>query len=321
MERSLPNPLSSAHLLWDGELIDLSTKPPAHEASAGYRRRGALSLEMALFQSFQFGDLLFEGIRIGEHGVLHHREHRDRLYDGANRIELPLPPADGYDRLIACAAHTAGSTANYIRVFALRDATGWSIDTRMKGRIAPLLAITGSIEIHHSEGLRLKLSSIRKPPFPSVDATMKWGGNYLNNKRALRDAYADNCDDVLILSHEGFISEAAVENIFWARGGTLFTPSADTRTNCLPGITRHHVITLAEHNGLRLSEGYFSPDELVTADEAFLTGTGAGIVPVHYFEGHRFRPTGEITAMIAREYHAAREQWSTPITRLRSTGS
>ncbi len=276
---------------------------------------GSLPLDLLLYQSFQFGDLLFEGIRFSEHGVLHHAEHRERMYSGAHRIDLPMPEARAYDALVAAAVRSSGLPHGYLRIFALRDVTGWGVDCRMPHRVAPLLTVTGQITLHHGD-LRLMISTVPKPRNEAIDTTIKCGGSYLNNKRALMEAMSHGYNDAIMLSAEGHVSEAVVENVFWVRKGELFTPAADARTNCLPGITRHHIISSARRSGLKVHEGHFPAGDLLDAEEVFLTGTGAGVLPVHTVERRPLRQPMTLTTRLRAAYESGLAEHSTPISSL-----
>lgn len=115
-----------------------------------------------------------------------------------------------------------------------------------------------------------------------------------------------------MLDCEGYVSEVTVANVFGIKGEQLFTPSLDT--NCLDGITRRKVIELASERNLRVEEGKYTVDKFIMADEVFLTGTGAGIMPVSTIAG---RPIGRgrigiNTAWLRTTYESRIAEWSTP---------
>ena len=112
----------------------------------------------------------------------------------------------------------------------------------------------------------------------------------------------------------GVVSEATVDNIFGVRGEVLFTPGTDT--NCLEGITRHRIMQIAAEQGLKVEEGQFTPRDFMLADEVFLTGTGAGVIPVTQIE-HKTIGLGLIgnkTRRLREAYESRLREYCTPIS-------
>jgi len=116
-----------------------------------------------------------------------------------------------------------------------------------------------------------------------------------------------------MIDGNGFVSEATLDNIFGVKGSTLFTPGLET--NCLPGITREKIIVIAKKQGMKVAEGRFTPNDFMSADEVFLTGTGAGIVPVTKIENKIIGNgrIGPITSSLRREYEARIKEFCTVV--------
>ena len=127
---------------------------------------------------------------------------------------------------------------------------------------------------------------------------------YLPNITAMHEAIEQGADEAIMLGVDGYVSEATVDNIFGVKKEVLFTPSLDT--NCLAGITREKIIAIGKEQGLKILEGRFLPQEFLDADEVFLTGTGAGIVPVVEIDGHKIGDgtRGKIAGFLYDEYRA-----------------
>jgi branched-chain amino acid aminotransferase len=132
------------------------------------------------------------------------------------------------------------------------------------------------------QGLQLVTVSVRRPPADVLDPRVK-SLNYLNNVLAKLEAKRAGADDGLILNLAGAVAEASVANVFVVREGALATPPPSD--GALEGITRRSVLELAVELGIPASERTLGRIDLFGADEAFLTGTGARIVPVRSLDG------------------------------------
>lgn len=276
-----------------------------------------------LDQGLQFGDLLFEGIRFSKAGVLDHQAHLDRMNRSAVKIGIPPPAPAAYNQSLAATIRASGLDEGYARVFLTRGNTGWGIANSSEQTKPSLVVVVGLLSLFRNPNapkyqLGVICARTRRVPFSCIDATIKWGGVYLNNKTALREAVQAKADDAIMLTTENFISEATVANLFWVRDKSLMTPRADERTNCLPGITRRTIIELAKGSGIRVHEGYYYKKDLDLVDEMFLTGTGAGVKPVTHCDGvaiGRGQP-GSITKALMAQYEELRVANATPLDRL-----
>lgn len=260
-----------------------------------------------LDQGQQFGDLIFEGIRYYDRRILFHVEHRDRLLRSAKALDINAPTPEEYDRQLFSAVRSAEEPSGYVRLLITRGNAGWGIDPSPTARGRTIIVL-GKIDLAHhhsgSDGLSLIVAKHRRVPGRCIDARHKWGGIYCNSKLAQREAKEHRATDALMLTLEGIISEATVANVFWVSQGKILTPTIDETTNCLPGITRSKVKDIAKAIGIQVIEGHYYRNELVLADELFLTGTGAGVVPIQRLDGRQLRTgrIGPITERIMQGY-------------------
>ena len=258
-----------------------------------------------------YGDGVFEGIRVYGGRAFRLRAHMDRLFAGARVIRLKVPEsAETLSGIITDMIEKSGKREAYIRLVVTRGAGDLGLDPR-KCPKPSLIIILDDISLYPKEfyehGIRIGTSSWRRPPADCINPRVK-SLNYLNNILAKLEANDRGCQEALILNKEGLVSECTADNIFYVSGGDLFTP--DLAEGALGGITRAVVLELARSLGVRVSECRVSLFDLYSADEAFLTGSGAELVPVIEVDG---RPIGDgrpgpVTATIReafiREIHA-----------------
>ena len=135
-----------------------------------------------------------------------------------------------------------------------------------------------------------------------MPSTAKASGQYVNSILAVREAMAEGYDEALLLNTEGYLAEAASENLFLVREGKLWTN--DEKDSILLGITRLSVIEIARQFGYKVQIARLSVDDLITADEAFVTGTAAEVVPICQVDGRIIGngQCGPITTQIQQEY-------------------
>jgi branched-chain amino acid aminotransferase len=134
----------------------------------------------------------------------------------------------------------------------------------------------------YTNGLEIVTVATRRTPTWALDPRIK-SLNYLNNILAKLEAQQAGVLEAVMLNGEGYVAECTADNIFFVRQGQLCTPS--TAAGALQGITRDSVLEVAQALGLPTTEGFFTRYDLYTADECFITGTGAEIVPVTRIDG------------------------------------
>jgi branched-chain amino acid aminotransferase len=233
-----------------------------------------------------YGDGIFEGIRAYHRGVFRLDDHLARLVTSAKAIglTLPLPVAEIRD-VVLDTLRALGRDEAYVRLVVTRGEGALGVDPTTCPT-PRLFCIAAEAQIYPltklAQGLDLVTVSVRRPALDAVDPRVK-SLNYLNNALAKQEARARGADEALLLNAAGAVAEASVANVFTLCGHVLATPSPTD--GALEGITRRTVLESAASLGLAGVERSLSRVDLLGADEVFLTGTGAGIVPVRSLDG------------------------------------
>ncbi len=228
-----------------------------------------------------YGDGVFEGMRSYGGKVFRHREHLERLWKSARAIMLEIPMTmDEVEAAVNDTLATNNITDGYIRLVVTRGAGSLGIDPNRTSD-PQVIIITDKITLYPEEyyenGLEIvTVSTIRNHPAalsPRVKSL-----NYLNNVMAKIEGLQAGCEEALMLNHNGEVAECTGDNIFIVRDGELLTPSVDA--GILEGITRQTVIDLARESGVPVRETTLTRHDIFIADECFLTGSAAEVVPV-----------------------------------------
>lgn len=232
-------------------------------------------------RGFQYGDGVFEGLRCYDGKIFKLEEHVLRLFDSACavHIKIPLSHVD-MKKAIKETVRANGFRNAHIKPIVTRG-YGWKLGLDPKNTSAPNIVIIarpiiGSQYGEAGNGLRLAVVSVRKIPACCIDPRIK-SLNYLVNILARAEAQASGADEAIMLDTQGFVSEGTGNNIFLVRRGALWTPPVQSG---LEGITRQTVIELGRENSIPIYETRLTIYDIYTADEIFLTGSGAEIVPV-----------------------------------------
>jgi len=235
---------------------------------------------------FLYGDGVFESILVTNGVAFKLKEHIDRLYDSAKAICLDIPMSkEEMIKTVADVVRANGFKDAYIRLIVTRGVGDLGLDPR-KCRRPTIVIIVDKIKLYEEEalskGLTAIISSVRRDRVDATTHEVK-SMNYLNNILAKLEANAVGADEAIMLDDRGFVSEGTADNIFIVKNGVIYTPPRTC--GILPGITRARVMKLAEELGYKVVEKDITPVELLTADEVFLTGTAASIVPVTKIAG------------------------------------
>ncbi len=228
-----------------------------------------------------YGDGVFEGIRIYEGKVFRLKEHVNRLFESARAIKLEIPLSHSQMTEAILATVSANDKRNgYIRPLVTRGAGYLGLDPR-KTSDPQVIIIVDDISLYPAElyekGLDIAtVSTIRNHP-AAVNPRIK-SLNYLNNIMAKIEGAMSGCLESLMLNHKGEVAECSGDNIFLVKGGTLKTPPIDA--GILEGITRGAVLELAHAAKIPVQEAALTRHDVFIADECFLTGTAAEIIPV-----------------------------------------
>ena len=248
-----------------------------------------------------YGDGVFEGMRAYNGHVFRHEQHMDRLYKSAKsiRIAIPLTPEEMMAAVDATLAEN-GLTDAYIRLVVTRGVGGLGLDPNRCIR-PTVIIITDKIALYPEEfyqnGLEIVTASTMRMPSNVLSARVK-SLNYLNNIMAKLEGLQAGCDEALLLNNKGEVAECTGDNIFIISNGVIYTPPKNA--DVLGGITRDAVIDLAAEAGIPLYEQPQTRHDIYTADECFLTGSAAEIIPVVKLDGRAIgtgKP-GPITAQI-----------------------
>jgi len=265
---------------------------------------------------FLYGDGVFEGIRVYARRVFRLEQHLARLAVSARSVGLEIPGGlDGAREIILATARAFGADDAYARFIVSRGEGALGVDptTCPQPRI---VCIVDHIRLYPAEklerGLDLVTSSWRRPPPDVLDPRVK-SLNYLNNAMAKLEARRRGADEALLLNASGHVAEASVANVFALRQGVLATPPATD--GALEGITRGAVLELAGREGIATAERTLGRFDLLGAEEVFLTGTGARIVPVRSLDGELIGKgePGPVTRRLTAAFVALANSTGTPI--------
>jgi len=247
-----------------------------------------------LSHTLHYGVGVFEGIRCygTRHGAAIFRleDHVKRLVDSARIYRMPLPysPTEIAEAIVATQAAN-DIVPSYIRPIVYRGEPALGVKNQ-KGRVSLAVAAIPAKKYLGEEsdsGVRAKISPFRKPHSDAIPSVSKTSGNYINSYLAGLDAAEDGYEEAILLDQGGFVAEGTGENIFLVKNGSVFTPGPES--DILLGITRASVIEVARDLGFPVVEKRLSVSELLTADEAFFSGTYAEIAPIreisHYTLG------------------------------------
>jgi len=267
-------------------VLNLVEKEPVVYVDGDWLKKSQASVSV-YDHGFLYGDGVFEGIRVYDGVIFRFKEHLDRLYDSAKSIKLriPLSPEEMTKAVIDTLKRNDLKDA-YIRLVVSRGVGDLGVDPR-KCRTPSVIVITEYLDptygtVAKEKGITAIISSVRRDMVDATTHEIK-SLNYLNSVLAKLEATDAGADDALMLDRSGFVSEATTTNLFIVKEGELFTPP--TSAGILPGVTRRRVIKLARELGYNMYEKGLTPYAVTNADEAFLTGTLAEIVPLVKIRG------------------------------------
>lgn len=235
-----------------------------------------------------YGDGIFEGIRVYQGKIFLCKQHIDRLWKCASDIRMTIPVSrDEMVSIMRKCIEANGLVDGYIRLVVTRGAGTLGLDPR-RCPVPGIICIADQISLFpaqmYDEGMRVVVANRPKTPVACLDPRIK-SLNYLNNILAKCEAIDYGCHEVIMLNLDGDITEGSGDNVFIIKGGKIFTPPSDD--GLLEGITRKFVVDrLAPECGYKVEERSFKLDELLKADEIFLTGSAAEIISVAQVDQH-----------------------------------
>jgi branched-chain amino acid aminotransferase len=234
-----------------------------------------------------YGDGVFEGIRAYNGIVFHLREHIERLFEGLRitRINIALSKEEVMNAVVETLRRNNFMDA-YIRLVITRGRGNLGLDPRSSPRPSVIIMTEPVAPAHGKEarekGITAIISSYRRDMVDGTTHELK-SLNYIQSVLAKFQALDAGTDEVVMLDHRGMVSEFHGSNLFLIKQGAVSTPTS--ASGILHGITRSRIIKLAEELGYDVHERDITPYELLNADEVFLTGTMAEVVPVVKIQG------------------------------------
>jgi branched-chain amino acid aminotransferase len=245
-----------------------------------------------------YGDGVFEGLRSYSGRVFRLDAHLDRLYASARAICLEIPLAkETVAKAVVDTLAANKLTDGYVRLVVTRGAGSLGLDpNRTKNPQVIVIADTISLypREYYEQGLRIVTAATQRTQSAALSPRIM----------AKLEGLQAGCIEALMLNHKGEVAECTGDNVFVVRGGRLLTPPPDA--GILEGITRGAVMELAHAAGIDCREATLVRHDLYTADECFLTGTAAEVIPVVEIDGRKVgtgRP-GPVTARLIRDFHA-----------------
>ena len=253
-----------------------------------------------------YGDGVFEGLRSYGGKVFRLEAHVRRLYESAQAIWLTIPMSQAeMCRAIDETVAANGIDDGYVRALVTRGVGTLGLDPNLCSNpqviiIADVIALFPD-ELYE-KGLEIVTVSVIRNHPAALDARIK-SLNYLNNILAKIEGLQAGCNEALMLNHKGEVAECTVQNIFLVRDGALLTPGLDA--GILGGITRQAVIELAQESGIEVMKISLTKHDVYIADECFLTGTAAEVIPVVKVDSRTIgtgKP-GPVTLELKKRFH------------------
>jgi branched-chain amino acid aminotransferase len=288
-------PIETTEKIWmDGELV------PWQDAKVH-----------VLTHSLHYGSGVFEGIRTYKAAdgpaVFRLTDHIQRLLDSAKLLAMTIPYTR--DELVeACklTVRASGLESCYVRPIAFLGYGEMGLNplpcpVNVSIAVWPWGAYLGEESLQ--SGVRVKVSSWRRMD-PNINPVAAKGtGIYINSSLAKVEAVQSGYDEAILLNTQGYVAECTGENVFVVKDGVLRTPGM--ASGALAGITRDSVMTIARDLGVPVEETTLLRQDLYLADEAFLTGTAAEVVPIRSVDDREIGPRGEITTRLQQTYFGA----------------
>lgn len=269
------------------------------------------ALVHVMIHSLHYGTAVFEGIRAyslssGGVGVFRLRDHMARFIASAKVYRFTIPYSlDELVNAVLDVVRANGFRECYIRPIGFINAEDLSLAPSSRRLSVAIAALEWGrfLGRAYDVGARATISSWRRAPPSTLPSNAKVSGHYSLSYLTSLEARSKGFDEALMLDARGFVSEGSGENVFIVRNGTVYTPP--THASALEGITRDTVIKLLrEELGARVIEKDLTVGELLTADEAFFTGTAAEVTPIVEVDGVKIGSgvPGSLTRKLQRIY-------------------
>jgi branched-chain amino acid aminotransferase len=263
-----------------------------------------------------YGDGIFEGIRFYNGRVFRLEEHLARLWDSARSIclQIPMSIREMRDAVLETIRQNH-LRDGYIRLVVTRGVGNLGLNPE-QCKYPSVIIIAATIALYHEsfyrKGLTIVTCATRRSNPAALNPAVK-SLNYLNNVMARIEANLAGADEALMLNDAGNVAECTADNVFVVKHGQIFTPPITA--GALRGITRGIVFEIAAEFGIKISETDITRHDIFVADECFLTGTAAEIVPVVKADGRQIgngKP-GPITIRTIARFREMTRETGTPI--------
>ena len=263
-----------------------------------------------------YGDGIFEGIRFYNGRVFRLEQHLERLWNSARSIclNIPMTPQKMTEALLETIRQNH-LREGYIRLVVTRGVGNLGLNPE-QCKNPSVIIIVATIALYHEDFYRKGLSIVtvatRRSNPAALNPAVK-SLNYLNNVMARIEANLASADEALMLNDAGNVAECTADNVFIIKHGQIFTPPITA--GALRGITRSVVFDIAGEFDIKVIEADFTRHDVFVADECFLTGTAAEIVPVVKADGRLIgngKP-GPITTRIITRFREMTRETGTPI--------
>jgi branched-chain amino acid aminotransferase len=264
-----------------------------------------------LTHTLHYGSGVFEGVRAyataDGPAVFRLTDHIRRLFDSASMLMIEVPFS--VEQIVEAVKETVrvnNVESCYIRPLVYLGYGEMGLNplpcqVNVSVAVWPWGTYLGEEGIRH--GVRMKVSSWRRQDPNMIPPAAKVTGLYVNSSLAKVEALKSGYDEAILLNTQGYVAECTGENIFIVKGGRIITPPL--AAGALDGITRDSVWTIARDLGYEVVEENLLRSDLYTADEAFLTGTAAEVVPIRSVDDRMIGEPGEMTRKIQETYFAA----------------
>ncbi len=255
-----------------------------------------------LSHGLHYASAVFEGERAYNGRIFKLPQHNDRLFNSAAILDMQVPFSK--EELVQARYDVMKAnnlTDCYLRPLIWRGPEGLSVSaasTKIHVMIAAWVWGSYFSPEKAAKGLSLQTSQWRRPSPATAPIQAKAAGGYMTGTLSKDAAMRAGFDDALMLDHQNRVAEATGANLFMIKDGVITTPPTECSLN---GITRQTLIDLAREHGHTVYEEFFNYDELVEADEIFLTGTAAEVQPVGQIDDHTFK-VGPVYTALAKAY-------------------
>lgn len=252
---------------------------------------------------FLYGDGVFEGIRFYNNKVFRLPLHIKRLWRSARALNIAIPMSEqAVIEAIQATVDAFEGDEGYLRVLVTRGVGALGIDPATCAKPSVII-IANELKMvsdeERAEGVKTIIASTRRLSPDQMDSRIK-SMNYLNAILARMEANHAGAEEAILLNKNGYVAEGTADNLFIVRDGELLTPPITD--GALAGITRQTVMEVAESLGIKVTETSLTPYDLYTADECFLTGTGAKLIPVRDIDGRSLPQSREMYQRLSQGF-------------------